>query len=73
MLLDDGELVAILVELADESHGEDRGKWNVETTFGLNSGHRTEPFANAAAAASWISEHISHRPFDLGSHLVELS
>ena len=73
LLLDAGELVAILVELTDESHGDDRGKWNVETTFGLNSGRRTGPFADAAAAASWISEHISQRPFDLGPHLIELS
>lgn len=72
ILLNDGELVAILVELADESHGVDRGKWIIETTFGLHPGRRPEPFADAAQAAYWISEQICGRPFDLGSQILEL-
>lgn len=72
MLLDDGELVAILVELADESHGDGRGQWIIETTFGLNPGRRPGPFACAADAANWIGQHICHQPFVLGQHIVEL-
>ncbi|HVF37135.1 MAG TPA: hypothetical protein VNA29_04255 [Sphingomicrobium sp.] len=72
MLLDGGELVAILVELADESHGEARGQWIVETTFGLNSGRRPGSFACAADAANWISQHICQRPFALDQGIVEL-
>ena len=72
MLLDGGELVAILVELADESHGDGRGQWIVETTFGLDSARRPGPFACAADAANWISQHICHRPFLLGETIVEL-
>ncbi|MEO5809554.1 MAG: hypothetical protein ABIR51_05770 [Sphingomicrobium sp.] len=72
MLLDGGELVAILVELADESHGEARGQWIIEATFGLKPGYRPEFFNCAADAGNWISQHISDRPFDLGSHIAEL-
>lgn len=72
MLLDGGELVAILVELADESHGDGRGQWIVEAIFGLNSGRLPEPFACAADAANWISQHIGHRPFVLDRQIVEL-
>lgn len=55
MLLDGGELIAILVELADECHGDGRGQWVIETTFGLDPGRRPELFACAADAANWIS------------------
>lgn len=72
MLLDDGELVAILVELADESHGEARGHWIIETTFGLTSGGRAGAFARAEDAANWIGQHVCHRPFVLGHDIVEL-
>lgn len=72
LLLDGGELVAILVELTDESHGDGRGQWIVETTFGLNPGLWPGYFACAADAADWISEHICHRPFVLDRQIVEL-
>ena len=72
MLLDAGELVAILVELADESHGDDRGQWIIEATFGLSQGGRPELFGCAADAADWISEHICQVPFVLEGQIVEL-
>lgn len=72
MLFDDGELIAILVELADESHGDIRGRWAIESTFGLNPGQRPETFASAEDAATWITQHISRRPFALSQYLVEL-
>lgn len=72
MLLDEGELVAILVELADECHGEARGQWIIETTFGLSCGRRPGAFACATDAANWISEHIGQRPFVLTRPIVEL-
>ena len=72
MLLDGGELVAILVELADECHGEARGQWIIESTFGLKPQYRPEFFAGAADAASWVSQHLCDRPFDLDGHIAEL-
>ena len=72
MLLDGGELVAIMVQLADECHGDARGKWVVESTFGLNPVRRSGLFPCAADAAAWISEQIGHRPFMLNQKLVEL-
>jgi hypothetical protein len=72
MLMADGELVAILVELADETHGAACGQWTIEATFGLNSRIRPAYFASAAAAAGWVSEHICNRPFTLGPEITEI-
>ena len=72
LLLDGGQLVAILVELADEGHGDARGHWAIETTFGLNNGRLPTSFACAADAADWISQHICHRPFVLDGDIAEL-
>lgn len=72
MLLDEGELVAILIELADEGHGDARGKWVIETTFGLDHAHPPLRFNCAGDAAAWVSDHISDRPFILGGNVVEL-
>lgn len=73
MLLNDGELVAILVELSDESHGDVRGHWTIEMTFGLNGIRRPETFASAEDAAKWVSQHICQQPFTLDHGVVELT
>jgi hypothetical protein len=73
MLLDDGELVAILVELADESHGDARGRWAIEAVFGLSPGRHPESFDSALDAAGWIGQHICHKTFELSDDVVELS
>ncbi len=72
LLLDGAELIAILVELVDESHGDDRGQWIIETTFGLNPGRRPQSFPGASDAANWISEHLGCQPFSLDPNIVEL-
>lgn len=72
LLLDGGELVAILVELADESHGDARGQWAIETIFGISPGRRPEAFASAQDAARWVSQHVCHKSFDLSKAIVEL-
>lgn len=63
LLLADNELVAILVELADESHGEDRGHWMIEKTFGLGQARVPEIFSSAEDAAGWVADNISNLPF----------
>lgn len=72
MLLDDGELVAILVELADESHGEARSRWAIEAVFGLSPGRHPETFDSAQDAARWIGHHICRKSFELSDNVVEL-
>lgn len=72
MLLDDGELVAILIELADECHGDDRGQWIIESTFGVTESRRAGKFGSADEAADWISQHICRRPFALGRDVTEI-
>jgi hypothetical protein len=72
LLLADGELVAILIELADESHDEDRGKWVIETLFGLDPPASPALFNTADDAAAWVSQNVCHRHFDLDAPLLEL-
>jgi hypothetical protein len=72
MLLADGELVAILVELADEGHAAERGRWTIEAVFGL-SHHRLPPsFDSAADAAAWVTEQVCQLPFSLDAVVVQL-
>ena len=73
LLLAGGQLVAILVELADAGHDDERGKWAVETTFGLQHERVPNNFATAADAAIWVSNHICQKPFMLGDQLIELA
>lgn len=73
LLLVGGKLVAILIELLDESHGIERGKWAIEATFGLSPSHNAKNFATAADAAEWVSDEIREPPFVLREPLAELA
>lgn len=73
LLLASGQLVAIIVELADEAHGDDRGKWIIEAIFGMNSSRVPDNFLTAAAAAGWVSAHICDQPFVLDGGLFVLA
>lgn len=73
ILLSDGQLVAILVELADESHGDERGKWTVETVFGLGNHRSSGNHASANDAADWVSDQGGHHPFILDGIIEQLS
>ena len=53
MLLDD-QLIAILVELADEIHGDACGRWALETSFGLFSSFAPETFVSLDQAWDWL-------------------
>ena len=65
LLFDDGALVAILVELADVSHGDRRGEWIVESVFGLYQARSRTSFPSASDAAGWVTDNINHRAFVL--------
>ncbi len=73
ILLSDGALVAVLVELSDESHGEDRGKWIIEAVFGLRHDRIPDSFPCRESAAAWISSNICNQPFLFNSALVQLN
>lgn len=72
ILLAGGELVAILVALDDEVHGENRHKWAIDTLFGIVHHRAPDHFPSAAEAAAWVSEHICHLPFRLGDPIPEI-
>ena len=73
ILLVDGALVAVLVELSDESHGEDQGKWVIEATFGLHLGRLSDSFQSRECAAAWVSSNICSQPFCFGESLTRLN
>jgi hypothetical protein len=62
LLLDDGELIAVLIELADESHGADCGKWVIETLFGLDLPTPPGLFDSAEDAAAWVVSECATAP-----------
>jgi hypothetical protein len=72
LLLADGELVAILIKLADESHEQDRGKWVIETLFGINPLNPPALFDTADHAAAWVSQHVSQTAYALDASSVQL-
>jgi len=50
-----GELAAVLVQLEDEIHGPDRGKWFLETGFGSLALHPAPLFASLGDAEAWLA------------------
>ncbi len=72
ILLAKGSLVAVLVELSDESHGEERGRWIIEATFGLHNHRIPESFPSRETAAAWVSSNFCSAPFILGDAVAKL-
>ena len=61
-------MLAVLVELADDSHGAERGRWSIETLFGLES--RTPgSFSSAGEAADWVSDQAGSNAFAIGEEI----
>lgn len=56
LILVDGELVAVLVELSDDGHEHHQGSWHVEAVFGLDTGRVHDTFPTAQEAADWVCE-----------------
>ena len=52
------ELVAVLVRLDDEVHGEDRGRWFLESAFGWYPA-RVDTFSTLAEAESWVGQKLA--------------
>lgn len=72
MLVAEGALVGILVELADECHGTDQGKWTIEAAFGIGMLRIPAPFPSAIDAANWVSAHVGCKPFTLDGEVIRL-
>ncbi len=57
LVLVDGQLVAVLVHLSDEMHGEERGRWFLEAGFGRCDGHHPV-FESLDEAQTWVCRRI---------------
>ena len=64
LVLVEGELVAILVRLADEAHGRERGQWFLEVGFGSLMGGKSRLFATLDEAQAWVRDRLT-RPTSL--------
>jgi len=58
LVLVDGQLAAVLVRLADEVHGADRGGWFLETGFGPCDGPVYPVFKSLDEAEAWVRRRI---------------
>ncbi len=72
ILLADGALVGVVVELSDECHGTDQGKWAIEAAFGLDMARIPPPFGSAIDAANWLSAHVGCNLFALDGEVMQL-
>ena len=58
LVLANGQLAAVLVRLADEVHGADRGGWFLETGFGPCDGPAHPVFESLDEAQAWVRGRI---------------
>ena len=63
LMLLDGQLVAILIELAEPIHEGARGRWSLETFFGDVSRRAPETFAGIEQAWDWILRALHGEPW----------
>lgn len=55
----EGKLVALLICLADECHGDLRGQWFPEMLLGALGGRRPGLFESKTAALAWVRQCLS--------------
>ncbi len=72
ILLADGVFAGILVELEDECHEADQGKWAIEAAFAIDGVRASPTFSSAAEAADWLSSNLACGKFTLDGELAEL-
>ena len=58
LVLADGQLVAVLVRLADGVHGDKRGGWFLETGYGRRNGPAHPVFASLDEAEIWVRRRV---------------
>jgi hypothetical protein len=59
LALADGELIAVFVRLDDEIHGEDQGRWFLETAYGSLQRAMPPLFDSLAEAEDWLRTRVS--------------
>ena len=58
LVLVDNELAAVMVQLEDTVHAQERGKWFLEIMF-KEPGGQNETFASLDDAKAWIQERLA--------------
>ena len=59
LVLADGQLVAVLVRLADEMHADQRGSWFVEAAFGPCRTATLPLFDDVDEAQAWVRQKLA--------------
>ncbi len=59
LALADSELIAVFVRLDDEIHGEDQGRWFLETAYGSLQRAMPPLFDSLAEAEDWLRTRVS--------------
>ena len=59
LVLSDGQLVAVLVRLADEMHGAQRGAWFLEAGFGPCRTVAPPVFGDLDEARAWVGKQLA--------------
>jgi len=59
LVLSDGQLVAVLVRLADAMHGKERGGWFLEAGFGPCQSPVPPVFGNLDEAQVWVRQQLA--------------
>ena len=59
LVLSDGQLVAVLVHLADEVHDDQRGRWFVEAGFGPCRTAVAPIFGDLDEAQAWVRNKLA--------------
>ncbi|GAC1581250.1 MAG: hypothetical protein NVS3B5_15300 [Sphingomicrobium sp.] len=64
ILLYEGALVAVLVQLSDAIHGRRQGRWTIEATFGVTDVRTSETFSSISDAAKEVSDAMCESPME---------
>ena len=59
LVLADGQLVAVLVRLADDMHGAQRGGWFLEAGFGACRSVAPPLFGDLDEAQAWVRQKLA--------------
>lgn len=65
LMLMDNQLIAVLVELTDDIHGDARGRWALESTFDLFNPSAPETFVDIDQAWDWIQRAAGGKQWSL--------
>lgn len=58
LVLFEGELIAVLVRLDDDMHGDNRGQWFLDAVF-VSKLTRDDPFPTLAEVETWVRQKLA--------------